>query len=562
MKSADQPQSNVWRLGRRIVFAASVSIGLALAIIVAQSAVPGEVAATGINGPAISSSGTVSAGNAVLRTWDDMARDANMKPSAGVVPGAIINAPTIPLGEYNSLKAWAAQAHGVKGAGSSGPSGPLAPSIKGVNFAGSVQGENGEGFVPPDTHMATGVYDLVETTNSSIDVWSKVSSGTPALLKSVSQNSFVGNATDSLGDARVIFDSTWKRWIITIDDFSGLTNGSKPSYYLAVSTTVLATRAFYVFAVKIGTTPSGLFYDYPQLGQDQDGILFTANMFNGNSFFGSMVHSIAKARVFNGLGFSFGVFFASSGSGTLAPPILVNGDQNPSDFFLSAPVGSGVTALNKYTMTNSSRTQKNTDFAGPVAITVGSYITPPPPALQQAPCNVAADDLDSLDGRFQNASYQAGTVSANVHTITIPTTAFPAPHFYQVNNATNTVVQEGTFFKSASSYDMNPHISGVGLSFFVTWTATDPLNLLNAQVMFGGRVAPPTDPLGVMNVSGSAFSSPACITGSLDPNFGLQRWGDYSSVSMDPSFSGIAWILNETTPSSADWGTRGVRIGN
>ncbi|MDO8434485.1 MAG: hypothetical protein Q7S58_18980 [Candidatus Binatus sp.] len=527
---------------------------------------PREVAAIDVNGPAIPSSGTVSAGPAALRTAEDMARDSGLTASSSVVDGAIINAPTIPLSEYKSLKAWSAEPVGSKGPGSSGPSGAYVPVTKGVNFAGSVQGENGKSFVPPDTHMAAGLAELVETTNSSIDVFSKVSSGTPALLRTTSQNAFTGSV-DTLGDSRVIYDQTANRWIITIDDFSGLTNGAKPSYYLAVSKTpyaavktgVVGSGSFFVYPVFISTNPSGLFYDYPQLGMDQDAILLTANMFTPSSFFANMVHSIAKQRIYNGLGFSFSIFFASAASGTLAPPILQNFDQNPNDYFLAAPVGSGKTALHKYTMSSSSRRPNN--FTGPISITVASYTTPPPPATQPSPCNVAADRLDTLDGRFQNASFQVGNNVWNVHTRSVG--GFAKPKFYQVNAGTNALVQSAQFFKSSTSFDFNPSISGVNSSVIVNWSATDPDHGLKLMVMFGGRVS--TTALNTISVRATpAFTSPACLTGSFDSRFGMQRWGDYSTVSLDWQFAGgngIFWILNEDAP-SASWGSRGVRVGN
>jgi len=575
MKRADHDRHQLifWRNGRRIVLAASATIGLAFAIIAAQSAMPRDVAATDINGPAIPSSGKVSAANAVLRTPADMDRDSNLKATVGVVPGVTINAPTIPLAEYNSLKAWAAQTQTSRGARPSGPSAPLVPTTKGVNFAGAVEGENSNpmttdnDFFPPDTHMAAGLTQLLETTNASIDIYSKVSTGTPAHLKSISLNSFTGNVGDQLGDSRVIYDQAARRFIVTIDDFSGLTNGTKPSYYLAVSTTPYAAAvtgisgsgSFYIFPVRISTSPSGLFYDYPQLGMDQDAVLLTANMFNGNSFFGATAHAIAKQRIFNGLGFSFSLFFIASSSGTLAPPIVQTYDQNANDYFLTAPVGSGMTALRKYTMTNSSRSPVN--FAGPITITVPSYITPPPAAAQPAPCNAAdgSDKLDTLDGRFQNASFQSGAFVWNVHTLSA---GLPTPMFYEVNAAANTLVQNKTFFKSVTSNDFNPAISGVGYNVIVTWSATDPAHGLNPMVMFGGRVS--TDPLNTISVQATpAFTSPACLTGNFEPSFGTQRWGDYSSVSLDaPSNPPAFWILNEDVPTASSWGTRGVRVGN
>ncbi len=563
VKQIGSNKLDLWRNGRRIVLAASVTLALAFAIVVAQSAMmPRDVAAIDVNGPAIPQGGTVSAGPAVVRSWADMERDGDLTPAVNIPAGATINAPTIPLSEYNSLKAWSAPATASRPGAA--PSLPSTPVIKGVNFAGATQGESGRtGFFPSDSHVAAGSTQLVETTNSSIDVWSKVISGTPTLLKSVSQNTFTGNATDSLGDSRVIWDAVFKRWIITIDDFSGLTNGSKPSYIIAVSLTPYAapvtgitnSGVFFISSVFISTSPSGLFYDYPQLGQDQDAVLLSANMFTPSAFFGPMVHSIAKAKLYNGIGFSFGVFFAAASAGTLAPPNVFNSDQAANDYFLSAPVGSGKTAIQKFTMTNSSR--KPVTFSGPINITVPSYTTPPPSIPQPAPCNVAADRLDSLDGRFQNATYQFGALSFQTHATNF--VGFATPTWYQVNNSTNTLVQSGKYFKSSSSSDWSPAISGNGTDLFVTWNATD--TSVNPMVLFGGRIAATST--GVMNVQSTpAFTSPVCLSGNFDSNFGLQRWGDYSAVSMDPTYGSTAWVIDQDVVTSSIWGTRLVRIGN
>ena len=186
-----------------------------------------------------------------------------------------------------------------------------------------------------------------------------------------------------------------------------------------------------------------------------------------------------------------------------------------------------------------------------------SYTTPPPAGAQPSPCTASADNLDALDGRFQQASFQFSNSVWNVHTETLG--SFPTPRFYQVAGAAGTLIQSGQFFKSNSSFDFNPSIFGVNSTAFVTWTATDPANALNASVMYGSRNQ--TDASGVMNINATpAFTSPVCITGDFDPNFGLQRWGDYSSVSLDPT-TGLFWILNEDIGTASAWGTRGVRIG-
>src|SRR5207253_2277842 len=111
------------------------------------------------------------------------------------------------------------------------------------------------------------------------------------------------------------------------------------------------------------------FFDFPQLGMDQDAVLITANIFNGNTFLGADFFAVAKARLYNGLGFSVPVFTGLVG--TLAPPIVR--DQNASTFLIAAPPEG--TTLSKYRATNTSKTP--TTLVGPVNISVPAYTVPP-----------------------------------------------------------------------------------------------------------------------------------------------------------------------------------------
>ena len=91
------------------------------------------------------------------------------------------------------------------------------------------------------------------------------------------------------------------------------------------------------------------FWDYPQLGMDQDSIIITANVFTSSGGFrGADMFAVAKARLYNGLGFAVPVFTGLRA--TLAPPIVL--DQNARTFLIAA---SGGSALSLYTLTNSSR---------------------------------------------------------------------------------------------------------------------------------------------------------------------------------------------------------------
>jgi hypothetical protein len=169
--------------------------------------------------------------------------------------------------------------------------------------------------------------------------------------------------------------------------------------------------------------------------------------------------------------------------------------------------------------------------------------------------------LDTGDARFVNTSTQTGNSLWQVHTINF--VGFAAPRFYQIDTVANTVVQSGVFFATATSFDFNASIAATASNdAFVTWTATDPSAGTNAQVRFSGRRS--SDPLNSMPAGSALIGSATCITTNFDPNFGLQRWGDYSAVTVDPSNSTLAWIVNETIRTSGGsvvWGSRIGKIG-
>ena len=66
-------------------------------------------------------------------------------------------------------------------------------------------------------------------------------------------------------------------------------------FFIAVSTTADPTGSFFIYNLNV-TFFVNDFFDFPQLGMDQDAILFTANIFNGNSFHGADFFAVAKAR--------------------------------------------------------------------------------------------------------------------------------------------------------------------------------------------------------------------------------------------------------------------------
>ena len=447
--------------------------------------------------------------------------------------------PTVPLSEY--LAAKAAPRRSVRDSRPEilAPVGPQAATLQ--QFEGTSQTA---GF-PPDTHGAVGLSHFVEVTNSTIDIYLKT---TGALARRRSLASLFGYFSATLFDPRAIYDRTWNRWVITAEAFPE--SASVQRFFIAVSQTRDPLGAYFIFSINATTVAgSNNFFDFPQLGMDQDSIIITGNIFGPSTFLGWRMFAIAKARLYNGLSFATRVFRGSVSDATLAPPIVL--DQNAKTFLIAAPVSGS--ALKLYALRESSRTTGAT-LTGPINVPVPTY-TPPPPAPQCGGAGGAAE-LDTSDARFVNASTQNGNFLWNVHSIDF---GGAAVRWYRINTSTNTVNKTATFSASATSADFNASIAANDAGdIALTWTSTSATVCPQVRVAGQSAAAPP----GTGATGLALFTSLTRITGNLDPDLGLQRWGDYSAVSIDPSISSVksAWVVNEKVNSTAAWGSRIGRI--
>jgi len=340
----------------------------------------------------------------------------------------------------------------------------------------------------------------------------------------------------------VVFDPTWQRWIVTADAFPE--SATVQRLFIGISKTSDPTGPFFIYNIDVDFFNNNDFYDFPQLGIDQDAVLFTANVFSAaGGFRGADFFSIAKARLYNGLGFSVPIFTGLAG--TLAPPIVE--DQNASTFLIAAPPSG--TTLTKFTATNTSHPSSTRLVQS--TVTVPSY-TVPPNARQSGTSQV----LDTSDSRFVNASTQNGTDLWQTHTINL--FGFPSAFFYRINTSTNALKQSGFYYASKTSDDFNASITANAAgNCFVTWTSTDARVGVNAQVRLSGKLSADAQ----ITAGTAGFTSPTFLTGNFDPGFGIQRWGDYSAVTLDPSNEATAWLVNEKINSSSLWGSRIITIG-
>src|SRR5919109_1028398 len=251
---------------------------------------------------------------------------------------------------------------------------PLEP-IADIGFEGLNMFESPAGpflLTPPDTHGAVGKTQFVQIVNSALAVYDKE---TGVRLKRVSLNAFFGHPEPPpnanfphpgvLFDPRVVYDRVWNRWVVTAEAFQE--SSTVQFHFIGVSLTDDATGPFFIYPINVTVTP-GEFWEYPQLGMDQDAVVITANIFGARS--GSDVLSIAKARLYNGLSLRIPRFTGLPFN--TAPPIVL--DDNSSTFLITSRPGTSNVELRA--LTNSSRP----DAAGitaPTLVNVGFYTIPP-----------------------------------------------------------------------------------------------------------------------------------------------------------------------------------------
>lgn len=415
-------------------------------------------------------------------------------------------------------------------------------TIKNVNYDGVDETSACGVCSPPDTHGAVGTLQYVQVVNQRVRVYSKTldpATGQPSLLSDHSLADFFTYQAQGLFDPRVVFDPAQQRWIITAEAFPE--SATVQYHFIGVSQTDDATANFFVYRINVNFFP-GSFWDFPQVGFNNNAVIVTGNVFNGTSgpFAYSAVLSFYKPDLYGGTATYRTLSNISDFS--LAPPIVV--DNNTTAYLISAPMGGG-TILKLYALEDAGIID---NLVGPIDLAVSNYL-PPYRGADQAGTNSV---LDAGDARFVNASLQKVNALWQIHTV--GNGGYLTPRFYLIDLAQKTVAWTHLYFASSSSDDFNASVTAdTSGSTFVTWTSTDPNNGTQAQARFAG-----TDVLGPTYFTGSAAYTSISF---YSPTGGSERWGDYSAVTIDPVYPYYAWCTNEIVRTTSGWGSRIFNIG-
>ncbi|GAA4228748.1 N-acetylneuraminic acid mutarotase [Streptosporangium album] len=422
---------------------------------------------------------------------------------------------------------------------------------------------NVDGVLPPDINGDVGPNHYVQMVNLSYAVYNK--SGNLLLGPLPGNALFAGFGgpceTRNDGDPVVLYDETADRWMVTQFALPGGSAGYHQC--MAISQTPDPTGAYYRYDFLYHQSRMN---DYPKYGIWPDAYYMTTNEF-APSFVGAGAVAFEREKMLAGqparmvyfhLGPDFGGLLPADAEG-VAPPA---GAPNP--FVMFDDDAWGISPTDRLLMWDF-----KVDWTNPTSSTFGNNLTPNR-YLETAPfdsnmCNYAracipqqgtSAKLDSISDRLMyRAAYRNFGDHASIvlnHTVDVNNTDHAGMRWYELRSTSPsnwTVHQQGTYAPDAEHRWMASGAIDVSGNIAFGYSASGSTSF--PSIRMAGRLS--GDPLGQLGQSERTL-----IAGTGAQTHSAARWGDYTSMSVDPTDGCTFWFTSEylTTTSSADWHTR------
>ncbi|MEO5703922.1 MAG: hypothetical protein ABIZ52_01540 [Candidatus Limnocylindrales bacterium] len=477
-----------------------------------------------------------------------------------------------------------------------------------ANFEGLSNQDNFNKFGfrvnPPDPVGDVGPNHYVEMVNLVFAVYSK-SGGLllgPADTGTLWTDFAVPDCTDASGDPIVVYDQLADRWILsqfTTRGFDPATPTAPFYNCVAVSTTGDPTGTYYryAFITQPDLIDGGYFFpDYPKYGVWTDSYVVTTRDFGFDDRYGISVYGLEKNKMLNGQPARAVQFFLDSdvvplnliGDGLL--PADIDGKQKPmSDAAIpivgtqddGASYGATFDAVNiwdlrvKWRSTPTASLALNTqlpvaafDSIFPCGVVVGTLAPSSRDCLPQPGITNGSQYLDILSYR-QRPTWRLAYRNFKGHeTLVTNQSVEAAPgvagvRWYEVRRVAGTysVYQQGTYapgdgvhrWMGSAAQDKRGNMA-LGYSV-VNGDAPGSGTEVYPGIRYTGRLA--GDPLGTLPLGEGTI-----INGSGVQTTTNSRWGDYTSLNIDPVDDCTFWYVNEyytaagQASSPAGWQTR------
>jgi hypothetical protein len=352
------------------------------------------------------------------------------------------------------------------------------------------------------------------------------------------------------GDPIVQYDQLADRWVLT--QFAV----SKSPYIqcVAVSTGPDPTLTYHRYAYSYGRDMN----DYPKMSVWPNGYYITYNMFrSGRSFVGHNVCAFERDKMLTGA--SARQICALTTGGHSLEPADLEGTALPANPETAAIplMGMSTTALQAWRYSVNWAAGTGT-LSGPFAVPGASTFSRACGGGTCVPQPGTTTQLDSLGDRLMyRLSYRNfGTHESMVINHSVATGGVSAVRWYELRNAagqtvstaTPVVYQEGTYSPTADHRWMGSaaidKTGGIAVAYNISNAST-----IRPSIRYAGRG--PADAPGTLGLEVQALAGTGSQTGSLS------RWGDYSTISVDPVDGCTMVFTTEFIPSngSFNWST-------
>jgi len=419
------------------------------------------------------------------------------------------------------------------------------PPSAGLNFEG-VTAPSGRAV--PDTNGAVGATQYFQWVNVDFQIFDKTTGNSiyGPVDASTIWAGFPPCTTTDDDDVVVEYDKIANVWVL--EQHVAPTSGANYQC-IAVSTTSDATGSYnrYVFSL-----PSN-FPDYPKISVWPDAYYLTMNEESNTTgaALGAYVCALDRVSMIAGLPATSQCFQLNPAYNSLLPADL--------DGSILPPAGSpnylmnlGTNSLNLWQFHVDWLNTANTTLTGPVNLAVAAFNTGCKASSTCVPQLGTSQLVDGIGDRLMfRLAYRhfADGHESLVANHTINTNLPVAVRWYEVQSPGNNpyLFQQATFAPDSNNRWMGSiamdQMGDVALGYSVSSAAMYPAIRYTARLQ--------SDPLNTMEAETSIIEG----TGS---EVGSNRWGDYSSMSIDPSDDCTFWYTSEYFPVSGDynWHTR------
>jgi PEP-CTERM motif len=411
-------------------------------------------------------------------------------------------------------------------------------------------------FRPPDTMGAVGTTQFLETSNGSIQAYSK----TGTLLQTWSMPTFWANAGlpgGASGDQRVMFDTLSSRWIMVgFGSSNNIVN-------VGVSATSDALGAWTATAVTV--IPSGT-ADYPTLAIDRDAVYIGTNNFTPG-FTGTSLLVIPRASAFAAGGptttnmTTFNTTLAGADRGFAIQGVNSLDFDGVGRIVADARDTNNVLAYNINNPGGPGATQSAT-------VATNSYTAGPPDGRQPDGTRL----VDTLDTRIASSAWELNGKIYYAHTVAGvgANAGSSVVRVVVIDSVTKAVLS--TTDIGDPNYDFYQGSLAINNSGkLVVGYNRSGFSTADGQISIFARVYD-ANANGTISQTDEIFirksdtNSYRCGELNIIDTACRQRWGDYAAVSLDPTNNDNFFVVGEyaqapavipnfTTTPRAIWGT-------